>query len=161
MIDSAAISSQTPTQASQPPNVRKCPVLSGPTVLIGFTTASIDSLMTYRHKPPCTDRTSVRSSPLPTSRPPSQSPSPSPSGCRISVAVAWRPTLRAASCLRVFVVKRENQKVTRQPPTQVSQPHNVRKCPVLSGPSDLSQEIHASPDNQTTCAQTPPTRTGH
>ena len=46
--------------------------------------------------------------------------------------------------------------ISSQTPTQASQPHNVRKCPVLSGPTDLPGEIDASPDSQTTCAQTPP-----
>ena len=86
---------------------------------------------------------------------PRRPPSSSPSGCRSSVAVTWRPILRAASCLRVFVVKRENQKVTRQTPTQASQPNNVRKCPVLSGPTELSVKIDASLDTLTTCAQNP------
>ena len=68
-----------------------------------------------------------RKVPLPTSRPPSWFPSPSPSGRRSSVAcdIATDGPLRAASCLRVFVVKRENQKV---PPS----PHNPH-CLEMSG----------------------------
>ena len=40
-------------------------------------------------------------------------------------------------------------------PTQASQPNNVRKCPVLSGLTDLSKEIDASTYEQTTCAKNP------
>ena len=155
MIDSSAISSQTPAQASQSDNVRKCPVLSGPPVLIGFTTASIYSLMTYRHNPSCTDRTSIESSPLPSSCPPSRSPWPSPSRCRSSASPGVATDSSCCfvpSCLRG---EKENQKVTRPTPTQASQSNNVRKCPVLSGPTDLPGQIDVSPDSQTTCAQNP------
>ena len=149
MIDSATLVSETktPAQAPQPNNVLKCPVLSGPPDLSAELDASIDKQTTCAQNPSHPDRTSARTSPLPASRP------PSPSRCRSSVAVAWRPILRATSCLRVFVVKRENQKVPRPTPASVSQTHNVWKCPVLSGPIDLSAELDASIDKQTTCAQ--------
>ena len=38
-------------------------------------------------------------------------------------------------------------------PTQAPQSNNVRKCPVLSGPTDLFDVIDASTDIQTTCAK--------
>ena len=141
MIDSTTLASQTRAQASQTHNVRKCPVLSGPTTLPEETDASPDNQTTCAQNPFRPDRTSVENSPLP----------------------AWRPILRAASCpscLRVFVVKRENQKVTRPAlatttPAQASQTHNVRKCPVLSGPTTLPEETDASRDSQTTCAPKP------
>ena len=102
-LHSTALGSQTPARASQTHNVRKCPVLSGPTELPGEIDASPYTLTTCAQNPSRPDRTSVGSSPLPTSRPPSRSPSPSPNGCRSSAAMAWRPILRAASCLRAFV----------------------------------------------------------
>ena len=39
MINSPAIQSKNPSQASQPNNVRKCPVLSGPTADIQSNTS--------------------------------------------------------------------------------------------------------------------------
>ena len=115
----------TPASVSQTHNVRKCPVLSGPTDRSREIDASTDNQTTCAQNPSHPYRTSVGSAPLPTSRPPSRSPSPSPSGCRRSVAMTWPPILRAASCLRVFVVRWENQKV---PPS----PHNPQ-CPEMSG----------------------------
>ena len=44
--------------------------------------------------------------------------------------------------------------ITSQTPSQAPQSDNVRKCPVLSGPTDLPQEPNLSPDHQTTCDQT-------
>ena len=52
-----------------------------------------------------------------------------------------------------------------QTPSQASQSHNVRKCPVLSGPTNRPEEIDTSPVMKTTCAQNPShpdrTFTGH
>ena len=127
-VHSAAIAPQTPASTSQTDNVRKCPVLSGPTDLPRETDASTDNQTTCAQNRSHPDRTSVGSSSLPTSRPPSRSPSPSTRGRRSSFAVACRPILRAASCLRVFVVKRENQKATR-PATQPPDPITIRSRP--------------------------------
>ena len=61
--DSPAIVSETPTNASQSHNVRKCPVLSGLTDCSGETDASTDSHKTYDQTSSHLDRTSARSRP--------------------------------------------------------------------------------------------------
>ena len=63
MIDSATIASQTPSQAPQPNNVLKCPVLSGPTDPPEQTSVSIDSHETCEQTPSCPDQTSATPEP--------------------------------------------------------------------------------------------------
>ena len=55
--------------------------------------------------------------------------------------------------------------IASETPAQASQRDNVRKCPVLSGPTDSAEQTDLSPDNQTTCDPNPSnpdqTSTGH
>jgi len=62
-VNSPTLASQTPAQASQSHNVRKCPVLSGPTDHSGEKNASPDIKTTYDINPSCTDRTLARPAP--------------------------------------------------------------------------------------------------
>ena len=111
LSDSAAIASQTPAQAPQTHNVRKCPVLSGPTDVPEENGASPDIQTTCAQNPYHPDRTLTLHQPAQPSQP--------------------------------------------QTPASASQTHNVRKCPVLSGPNDLPEENGASTDIKTTCAKNP------
>ena len=63
MIDSATIASETPAQASQTPNVRKCPVLSGPTDPAETMDVSTDTHKTCEQIPSCPDQTSTAPQP--------------------------------------------------------------------------------------------------
>ena len=72
-------------------------------------------------------------------------------------------TATSRRCVPVPCV--DSTTLASQTPAQASQSHNVRKCPVLSGPTDPPEETNASPDSQTTCAKNPSrpdrTSTGH
>ena len=126
MINSPTIASQTPAQTSQSHNVRKCPVLSGPTDLSGEIDASTDTQTTCAQNPSYPDQTWTRHPPCSSSR---KAVAPRPAGSALPPHFC---ILHSTFC--IFCA-------------------NVRKCPVLSGPTDLPREIDASIDNQTTCAQ--------
>ena len=63
MIDSVTLAPETPTQASQSDNVRKCPVLSGPTDPTDQTDLSSYNHKTCEQSPSSPDQTSPRHHP--------------------------------------------------------------------------------------------------
>ena len=130
MIDSATIVSETPAYPSQSHNVRKCPVLSGPTDLPEETHASPDTLTTCAQNASHPDRTPVRSSPLPTSRPPSQSPSPSPQ--RMPQFSRRAVATDSSCCFVTSCLCGEKGKPESDPPNPRPSP-TERQCPVAAG----------------------------
>ena len=74
-------------------------------------------------------------------------------------------TVEPTSVGRVLAIMVDSATLASETPTQASQPNNVRKCPVLSGPTDTAAQTDLSPDEHKTCDQTPShpdrTSTGH
>ena len=71
----------------------------------------------------------------------------------------------AASRRSVLATAVDAVTLASQTPAQASQADNVRKCPVLSGPTDPNEQTDLSPYKKTTCAPNPSspdqTSTGH
>ena len=200
MTHSPTTASRTSSQVSQSHNVRKCPVLSGPTDLPGETGASPDSQATCAQNHSRSDRTSaghppstaqqvaswlrrcwmssastahpssiaqqvgrgdLARLPLPGRRPPTwlacqPDPASRPptvehvSDVLLSCLAINDPVSQPLPHIESLMI--DSTALVSKTPAQASQPHNVRKCPVLSGPTDLPGETGASPDSQATCA---------
>ena len=69
-----------------------------------------------------------------------------------SSTIGSKPKVAAASRRSVSAYFVDSLTLASKTPAQAPQTHNVRKCPVLSGPTDLFDVIDASTDKQTTCA---------
>ena len=136
MIDSAAISSQTPTQASQPNNVWKCLVLSGPTDLSVEIDASPDIQTTCEQNPSSPDRTSTGYHPAKPPQP--DAPRPPPLKMRPKpLCLSWhaQPVLRKSMPL-------ESQPVLRRSMPWESQPVRRRSMSWESRATHHSDLLH-------------------
>ena len=65
------------------------------------------------------------------------------------------PKLAEASRRSVLAAAVDAVTLAPETPSQAPQSDNVRKCPVLSGPTAPDEQTDLSPDNQTTCDPNP------
>ena len=178
MLDSPTRAPKTPSQAPQADNVRRCPVLSGPTDLPEHTDPSPDNQTTCAQNPFSPDQTSTGHPPLPAPEasatvcePQAEATSLPSSAASALTGGTSEPKVEAASRPIVSASVVDSPTPAPKTPSQAPQADNVRKCPVLSGPTDLPEQTDLSVDKQTTCdpnasyptrhspASTPPTPT--